>query len=321
MLLLILGNQGVGLLRLEVMIRVTLDAIGSSGQSKVELGVLVGRVVLEPGNPCIEAEAGSGLVDLLVPDEGRALVAVIELGEDHVEGHFADNVGKASIWNHALGSSRDENAWLLGPSTPDEVIVVLEDELLRWDIGFLGLKIEIETIDSRGTERTRLSCRCPLAGKGPECSKEELRKVLSDRLGRQVVVGRRTTTQREQNLLASSLAVNDGLFNTSTVLQKLAVLGAIVGVRVVSPASVCVVRFRIISNLLREAVDEADVDDVDTGITADLRQGNLVTALSPVYGDVLGRCGIVCGGGSRGQKPSCNGSTCEGGERHDYVIN
>lgn len=67
---------------------------------------------------------------------------------------------------------------------------------------------------------------------------EERGEVLGNLLVWQIVVVGISTTKGEENLLSCSLAGSDGFCDTGAVLKKSAVLGAIVRVRVISPAGV-----------------------------------------------------------------------------------
>ena len=137
------------------------------------------------------------------------------------------------------------------------------------------------------------------------------------------------TTEGEENRLATSLAVRDTLLDDRAASQHTAQRLAIGVGNVLASASiswkllawqsqrgseglaeVCV---GICGVVLGEAIDKRNVDDVYTGVHAGLHERLLVSALTPVDGNIaLSRCG-------GGKKASSDGRVCED-RRHDYGI-
>lgn len=71
-------------------------------QAKVDLGVGVGGIRVEPRYPAVESECSRCLSDAVVSSSGRALWGVVELDEDEIEGCSGNSIGQASVRNDAL---------------------------------------------------------------------------------------------------------------------------------------------------------------------------------------------------------------------------
>ena len=54
------------------------------------------------------------------------------------------------------------------------------------------------------------------------------------------------------------------------------------------------VGLRVVPDLLGEAIDEGDVDDIDGRVRTDARERKLVRSLSPVHGHISRGIGIEC---------------------------
>jgi hypothetical protein len=68
---------------------------------------------------------------------------------------------------------------------------------------------------------------------------------------------------------------------------------------------------RVVANLLWESVHESDVDDIDRGIRADFREGELIVPLSPVHDHIGAGRFAECCRCSRGKERRCSDSTRE----------
>ena len=99
---LVLGDQGIGLRGIEVVVLVDGKSVNASRQSKVELDTLVVRVRFQPVSPSIEGESSARLVKVLVSLRGRAEICVVELREDKIERYLVDGVGETGIGNDTL---------------------------------------------------------------------------------------------------------------------------------------------------------------------------------------------------------------------------
>jgi hypothetical protein len=78
---------------------------------------------------------------------------------------------------------------------------------------------------------------------------------------------------------------------------------------------------RVVPNLVRETIDESNIDYVKGGVLADLSEGKLISSLSPVHDHIAGGTGIECCGNSRGKKRRGGGGAGDGRSRHDYGVN
>jgi hypothetical protein len=91
---------------------------------------------------------------LLVSKPRRALVGVVELGEDHVKGRVGDSIGEANIGYHTLRSCGDQEARLHFLELVDEVGIVGVNVFLRGNFPCVSLQIQVETINKLVAERT-----------------------------------------------------------------------------------------------------------------------------------------------------------------------
>jgi hypothetical protein len=191
-------------------------AIDTCGKSHVELDVCVLRVRLQPLGPLAEAEVTLGWLQCKLSESlaGRACLSVVELGEDHVEGGVADGIRKTHVGNLALGSSGDEAVLLGYLQLVDQVTVVGKDGVVVGDGVSGGLEIEVVSVNGNIAKGTGSS---PGSRLGSESSGKELSKVLGDIFVGQVVVGRVTSAERKEDLLAVRLALLDARGNAGTV--------------------------------------------------------------------------------------------------------
>lgn len=84
-------------------------SVQTRGKSHVELDILVLRSFAESLDPSVKCEAGLRLLDLLVTKLGRALIGVVELREDVVEGCPVDGVVEVRVRDDALRSGGDQH--------------------------------------------------------------------------------------------------------------------------------------------------------------------------------------------------------------------
>jgi hypothetical protein len=279
----------------------------ASWQAHVKLDVLVEGVILEPVGPLAKGEVTllGRLVDLGVSEPGTASIGVVELSEDHVERRLLDGIGETDVRDLALRSCGDEESPLDSLQLVDKVTVVGEDVVRLGNCVGGGLKIQVETIDGSIAERTGSSPRCSLLS---ESSNEELSEVLGNFLGRQVVVSGVSSTERKQDLLLVLLALLDRRTDGRARRVELAILARVRWVHVgIGSTGVTKVSARVIANLVREVVDEGDVDDINAGILADIGEIELVISLSPVHGDIVAAGGVCCR--SSGSQDGCSGGS------------
>lgn len=264
------------------MVGVRRSSIRASGKTEVQLDGLVVGVLLEPLSPGLEGEVSVVVVELSDTSASGAVGSVVELSEDHVEVSTLDGIGKTGIRDNALGSSGDEEVLVDALELVDEVGVVGLDTICG-HLRSIGLEVEVESVHDSVAERTRSIFLGPLCGNRSKSAHEELSEVLGNWLIGKVVVWRVASTKRKQHLLIVLLAKLDTLVDGRTCLQEKFILAWVGRVLVVVPASVTEVCPRVVSDLLGEAIDKTDVDNINGWISADPGERSLVRSLSPVH--------------------------------------
>ena len=239
------------------------STIRTSRETNEQPRVLVVRVGCNPVCPLIEAESCGRRVPLLVSEPGRAFRRVIELCENHIEWRLRDGIGEANVGNLALRSSGDQQVRLNDLQLVDEVAVVGGEANCAHST-HICLEIEVETVNVHLAKGPRLAGVNPCLGRRSKSSHEELCKPQSNTLvGKGVVSGRGSTTERQQDLLAVVAADLDARSDCWACLQQRRVLAGLWVREDIPPACVTEVRLGVVANMLGELCNKSEVDDLD----------------------------------------------------------
>jgi hypothetical protein len=102
-----------------------IGAVGASGKAHEKLDTLVERAILEALGPLVKGKACRRLGTFGEPPLSRALISVVELSEDIVEGRPGNSIVQVSIRDKTLRCRGDQHVGAEFLDIVDKLSVVL----------------------------------------------------------------------------------------------------------------------------------------------------------------------------------------------------